>query len=432
MIVLGLDISGGYATAALLSEKFTAEELKTQPTFEVETNWEDLNKLMTLEFDIALLEPSGHHFEQIFINWFNEHNKPILYVNPTRVKQWRLLNGFPKTDIIDSLAIARYGLEYADQPRYFIPPCQLPHLRSLWLERQRLQQLSTKYINRIRKQLAHDFPERADTDLDRSWAKPIPQFMLWLAGEAEGRSQTRYDRELHGGTINRSRNGKRFFEEVPGTCGQKPGRFLQFLAKHLLECETYSLEIEQEINSILEESRFQPYIEAFRSVGFSNYVSAIWLTKIYPFERFLDAEGQAIIDRRPSKTSGKICTYNKSLSQFKGCLGSGTIEDTSGIRQKSDQPKRKRWQKRMINQSKGGATEVPIGDRHCRTAFFLWQHVALFLGCITQCKHRDRILSQYAKLKGRKNKYLRAMNMQGYIAKLIFQELLVSELPRIL
>lgn len=426
MIVLGLDISGGYATAALLGEKLSAEVLKSQPTFEIQTNWQDLSQLMTLEFDIALMEPSGHHFEQVFITWLERHNKPFLYVNATRVAEWRKLNGLSKTDVIDALAIARYGLEYADQPKYFIPPCELPELRSLWLERSRLQQLSTKYINRIRKQLAHDFPERADTSLDRSWGKPIPQFLLWLAGQGESQYRLRYDRELHGGKINRNRKGKRFFEEVPGTCGQKPGRFLQFLSKQLLECETYALEIELEINSILEQEKFKPYMDAFQSVGFTNHVAAIYLTKVYPFQRFLGPDGRAIIERKPSQASGKICTYNRSLAQLKGCLGAGTMENTSGVRQKGGS-KRTRWQKKMISQNNGQPVETPIGDRHCRTAFFLWQHFALFMGKMSECKYRDRVLAQYAKLKAKKkNQYLRAMNMQGYIAKLIFRELLES------
>lgn len=433
MQILGLDISGGYATAAILSDSDdrSIEAIKHQPTFEVNSTHSDLSALMECKFDIALMEPTGGHFEQIFIDWLTTHNRPYLYINANKLKVWRTLHGIPKTDIADAIAIALYGLEYADNPRYFIPPCQLPELRQLWLQRERFSKLQTQYINRIRKELAHDFPEKAEASFDRNWGEEPMVFLQWLAGRQSPQyspTYTKLDKELHGGIVKRKATGK--MEEIPGTCGRKPSPFLKFMAQHLLECERYSLEIEQQIDQILSEERFKPYMKAFASVGLTPYVSSVWLTRIYPFERFLDTSGKPIIERRPSRKSGKLCTYNKSLSQFKACLGAGTIEDTSGSRQKG-YDKRKGWQKRRIEKSDDQHTEVAIGDRQSRKAFFLWFYSMVQMGALARMKQpppqQERILAKYERLKSRElksNMYQRACNLEGYVAKIVFAELL--------
>ncbi|MEO0825701.1 MAG: hypothetical protein AAFY67_08565 [Cyanobacteria bacterium J06642_9] len=182
-------------------------------------------------------------------------------------------------------------------------------------------------------------------------------------------------------------------------------------------------EIEHYFDKELAIPEFKPYLEAFNQVGLSKACQIIWLTRVYPFDKFLKDDRENITKRLNS--NGKLCKYNLSLSQFKASLGAGTIRNESGQRQGKNARTSKVRDKRAKRKKapSDGPTELPIGDRFCRKSYFIWhlgnverETLKSPLGDKILAKNREQIA------KG-KNGFQRTGNLQGYCARLLYREL---------
>lgn len=436
--ILGLDIGSGSATAFLLEQipvnirDFVKSERFTP--FEVHLNHDELSALIDTRPDLVILEPTGDHYEQVFCHWFNRAGIPYKRAVGTRVASFRDDKGLPKTDGIDAFSLALYGAIKLDRahpdydPKAFVSPCELQELRDWWLQRHGATQRRKRLVCRFRQQLARCIPEAQETRLDHEWGEPPKPLILWIAGRLEGRPAAIWDKRVNGGRAKRQKK----MVQVPGTCGMGVDAALVAIASELLQTEESLLELESKIDTLLSEDRFSPYLRAFELVGASRNMTAIYMTRIYPLQRFMGEDGQPIIQRLPSKKTGKICTYDRSLAQFKAAIGAGTWENSSGTRQKRENRKSsKRWKGGRKKDKKTNA-ELPIGDRYCRQAFFLWgmpqiegmrAKLVKNPDVVTHCDRRLIEKSQSLENSDRNN-FQRLGNLQGYHARLLYRQLL--------
>lgn len=418
MRIIGIDVGGAYSTAFLLdSRPENPKELVQTPgfaPFRVEHTAEAFHALIQLEADWIIFEPTGFHYEQLMIQWLDKHGQPWKRVVGQRMANYRKGLGLPKTDGRDALAIACYGWDFINDTYAFVPACELLELRRTWIERDNMQRVRGSLINRIRQQLKHEFPEVADKDLDRKWREPCPAVIRWIVDDPTLTLvfRNRY-RNLH--SAGRWKNpGNGAYKTTAGTIGSGVGNYSRLLAKQIFEIDSANLENEARIEAWLNEPRFEKYVQAFEQLGFSVNVQAVWLTRIYPIERFLDEQGQPIRSKRISK-NGKSVTNYVSLSRFKAALGAGTTPNTSGIR---GEVKTKYYKRRV----RGKSEQMPMGDRLARKAFTLW--AARQLEC-NQLKaintQRQQLIEKHAQLKAKGTKrFQRLSTLHGYAARLLF------------
>jgi hypothetical protein len=433
MKILGLDIGGGEATAFLLCPEDLAGSIDSftksanfKP-FKVELTHQSLTSLVELKPDLVVFEPTGEHYERAFVHWFEKFEIPYKRAVGTRIGNFRKDKGLPKTDDLDSFSLALYGLYKLDpnsrdyDPKAFLPAPSLPELRQWLLLRRSLSRRRAGLINRFRQELTACFPEARNVVLEREWGDVPVGILLWLAEEPNlGKVKAYWDNKAYPCRIRRA--GK--WLELPGTCGEGISENLKILGREILGIDRELGSLEERIDTLLSEGRFQPYLEAFNKVGGSRQMIAVYLSRIYPFSRFLDDNNEPIVIRRMTKL-GRWATYDRSLAQFKAALGAGTIENTSGLRQKKENRKSKR--KNKGNQS----PEAPIGDKLSRTAFYTWANAQVEglagkkrKGMAVDIPCSEELLKQQEKLaeKG-KNLYQRIGSLQGYHAKLLYREL---------
>jgi hypothetical protein len=446
--ILGLDIGGGTATAFLLDTS-TLDDANIRDyvkshhfaPFEVKLTHNDLTGLCELKPDLVLFEPTGDHYERVFVHWFNLHNIPYRRCVGKRLANFRGDKGLPKTDGIDSFSLALYGhykldktaLEY--DPKAFVPDCELKQLREWWLQRRGTIKRRAGLINRFRLELSSAAPECRNAELKRGWGEPCPTLIAWLAGElTEGKSAAIWRNRIYPARVRRGN----VMIDSPGTCGLGVSEELKAIARELFLIDSLAIEFEQKIDALLSEDRFAAYRKAFEAIGGSKNMMAIYLTRIYPFDRFL-------VDGRPHKIerlskNKKVCTVDLSLAQFKAAIGAGTVENTSGIRQKhNNRLKSSRWSSSRGSKKKSEKPEIAMGDRFSREAFFLWAKPQIegtrgkLVPILSQDAGSDdasmpcdeRLIAHSKKLdEAGKNLYQRIGNLQGYHAKLLYKALL--------
>lgn len=426
MRVIGIDISGGFATAVLLDKQpaSLAEYYRsTQYTpFDFEPNHADLMALVNLRPDCVAWEPTGTHYELVYHNWFQRHGIEVKRIAAKRVASYRSDNGLDKTDGTDALAIASYTLKRYDDPSAFIQECYLREIRELYLQRQGLVRIQRRYCQRLRLQLHHEFPEATNAKLNsREWASSGFGLIAWLSGNGSGRTNARWEKLHNGGVVNKnSKNPK----AIAPTIGTGVSDYSRWLAKHVWEIWEQCREIECRFDAELNKQEMQIYLKAFQAVGISVDCQIAWLTRIYPFERFLRNGKENTIKRLNGK--GKLCKYNLSLSQFKAALGAGTVRNESGQKQGKNVRMSKVRLKRMKKRSQassGGPVELPIGDRLCRTSYFMWHMGAVERGVNTGT-HAEAIRSKNEEQRQiGKNGFQRAGNLHGYVARILYREL---------
>lgn len=416
MIVIGMDISKGVATCTLLEE--LPQNLSEFARSEEFVYWhikpcaEDLAAVVALAPGMVVYEPSGGKYEKAFINYLRKHGIKCQKVAGRRLAIYRAEKGLPKNDHFDALAIAAYGIEKEHVPGAFVPPTtpEIEHLRELWLQRFSLVRQRSAMIARVRQRLAYEFPEAMEFDSQTNWGGAIAGLLLWLNGEATGRAAVLWQNKYSGGVVKRG-NRK---VEIPGTIGSGISPYTRTVVAQLIDIMKAISAIEAEIDRILSKEVYRPYVRAMAGVGLNSAVQAIWLTRIYPFDKFLD-EGKERISRRLS-TNGRPCTHNQSLSQFKAALGAAVDVPMSGMT--GIAPTKKKWGGRKRQTDK-----VPIGCKYSRIAFFQWVSMRIETGKITG-ELPGQLIARRHQLKAKgKNIFQRSGNLHGHACKLVYRQL---------
>jgi hypothetical protein len=313
--ILGLDICKSSVSACLLTEKPAEPRqfLYDCKFHRFEANAAGINGMLALCPDIAVMEPTGVNYARLWGTHLARAGVEVRLVGHKELRFYRELHlGLPdKDDDADALALGCYLFDYLDSPRRFVQirDMTITRIRELALRLAHLNRVQSPIINRIRQDLAWQFPEVALVKSKRSENSDTPLLWGWLAGI---RKSARYDKLYH------------------TSVGLGITRTVKYHAARLCDLQQEEAVIELELRSLLSNPDFFPYRQVFARFGFGQRVEALLLSQIYPFENYLDANGKPDIKIRKGRKSGKPTKRHLSLRRFQKALGVAPALESSG------------------------------------------------------------------------------------------------------
>ncbi|MBD2204960.1 transposase [Calothrix sp. FACHB-1219] len=332
--ILGLDVSKSSVSACLLESKpDRVRQFYYEYRFlKFNANRAGITAMLALNADIAIIEPTGTNYSLIWAEHLRRAGVDVLSVGHKELRNYRANHlALPdKDDDADSLALACYWFDYCgDTTRFVDNRCGIiRHIRRLILRLSHLNRVQSPIVNRLRQDLAWQFPEIA-----LSQSKPgkcgVSPLWAWLAGEAVS---LRYDAML------------------ANSIGLGIGHEVKFHAQRLCSLQREERLIELELQQLLSDERFSVYREAFAKFGFGLRLQAMILSQIYPIEFFLK-DGKPEVQIRKGRKSGKPTKRYISLRKFQKCLGLAPSLESSGDKHQS---------------------KVNSGSKLCRKAFWQW------------------------------------------------------------
>lgn len=328
MIVLGLDVCKDSVAVCTLNDVQPNEprQFYYEHNFlKIYADAVGLKALLDLKPDVAVLEPTGVNYSKLWVSKLSENGVKIALVGHRQLRAYRQNLDLPdKDDQADALALACYYLEHQNSPRRFvrIRDSVVAEMRDAVLRLHHCNRVQSPLINRIRQDLAWQFPEAAKIGLNASL------FWGWLAME---RKSAKYDR----------------------LCSQSVGLGLQSdtieAAKLLSALQRRERSLEIEMRSHLGDVRFLPYRKVFAQFGFGERVEALILSQIYPLENYL-VDGKPEVKIRKNPATGKQTKRYLSLRRFQKALGTAPTREESGDRKQTKK----------------------AGSQLCRTAIWQW------------------------------------------------------------
>ncbi|MFB2891463.1 IS110 family transposase, partial [Aerosakkonemataceae cyanobacterium BLCC-F50] len=201
-----------------------------------------------------------------------------------------------------------------DNPRRFLQERDytIVRIRELVLRLAHLNRVQSPIINRLRQDLAWQFPEAALVRSVRC-SDNVPLLWGWLAGERESK---KYD-NLYAQTVG---------------LGLTPT--VHHHASRICDLQREEMSIEGELKQLIADPRFLPYRKVFTRFGFGQRVEALILSQIYPFENFLNQDGKPDIKIRKGRKSGKPTKRHLSRRRFEKALGVSPTTEASGDKSK--------------------------------------------------------------------------------------------------
>jgi hypothetical protein len=326
--IVGLDVSKDNVVACLLTE-FPSEprQFYLQGDFHrLYANTMGIKKLLALEPDVAVLEPTGVNYSKIWITKLAENGVKIKLVGHKELRVYRSGLDLPdKDDEADSLALACYYLQYQQIRTRFVRERDevIAYMRDRVLRLHHLNRIQNPLNNRIKQDLAWAFPERCKSDMGARL------FWRWLAGQAKS---VKYDSEL------------------ADTCGSGLTDDIRFAANQIYQVHQREAIIEKEIQDCIQDRRFTPYRKVFKTFGFGERTEALILSQIFPLENYLDGLEPITILSRSRENPKKKTIKRISERKFKKALGVAPERDWSG----------------------DGKKTKKAGSQLCRTALWQW------------------------------------------------------------
>lgn len=316
MRIIGLDVGKNSVVACVLEKQ--PEDLKTylrqsKEFMEFKATVEGIKNLLEIPFDIAIIEPTGIHYSKLWGETIEANGREVRWISHQAVANHRKSNRLPnKNDKADALAMADYGLAHKDKRDFFIWEPFNP-LREKYLQLQSITRARSPIINRLRQQLAHEWPEKQGYSSGRKWdKKTVPPFWRYLAEESI-----------------RKREGTIYDQESAESIGNGISNFSRGLAIQICGLERMEIKVEEEIEPILKEEKYLSYIKVFNELDFNKKMQACILSRVYPIEKFLSEEKKVKQDHVRT-ASGKRSRRNRSKAAFKLSLGCGMVEYQSG------------------------------------------------------------------------------------------------------
>lgn len=351
MRVVGLDVCKHSVVACVLD--CAERERQTEPRqlyYDLDfprfyANASGIRGLLELLPEIAVLEPTGVNYSKLWITKLAGSGVKIVLVGHKQLRGYRENLDLPdKDDQADALALACYYFDHQHSPRRFVRTRDpiVAKIRDVVLRLHHLNRIQSPIINRIKQDLAWQFPEVAGISLKAYL------FWRWLAGEA---LSSKYDR-LYAATI---------------------GLGLQSETRHNAKalCTLHSRErlLELEMRQMAKDPRFQSYWKVFAQFGFGERTAALLLSQIYPLENYMGADGRPEVKIRKGKNSGQPTKRHLSQRRFRKSLGTAPTREESGDKK---------------------ATKK-AGSSLCRIA--LWQWIFTRIE-ITKCRPKNAIGKQ--------------------------------------
>jgi transposase len=309
MKILGLDISKQSASAWILTEipQDPKRHARSKRFESLKANEEGRKRLAELDFDWAVLEPTGV-YSRIWRTWLKDLGKPYRLVGHSELAHYRDAWGLQKTDKADCMAMAMYGIERAARPAAWLVERDYT-LSDLVAYLKHLNRQKNGYQNNLRQKLIWQAPELYEKAFRRDWGvKSVPGLLQAIAGDKV------------------SAKWAKVFDQSVGIGLNREARSL---AKILIAIEEQEIECEGWIEEEISQECYQPYLTAAESCEFSRQLAIALIAAIYPFEQFLD-DGRRRITRSLSQELGKPIKKDESLRAFKLACGMGLIFIQSG------------------------------------------------------------------------------------------------------
>ena len=350
MKIIGLDVGQGSAVLCCLSE-FPANiqqhyrSLKREKKFyKVNCNRAGVDKLLSLQPQGIVLEPSGHWYSHFWVTVAKRQSIPIYWVSHTDLYGARKNYGFTnKRDEEDALCLAAtfFDDKFIDSQgkkrylRYYYDEI-ITNLRELFLAKEQLQKLRTNLIAQLRQRLSYEFPEVSRHTMDIGCLGYTP-IIHWLAFN---HPKTRYD--------------NKYKLSVAHDLGIEISNYTRNHARLIIDIEErYSSHLEL-IEKAIAIPEFAPYNRVFNRFGFGTTLRALLLINIYPFEKFL-MDGKPLVEREDGQKR------DRSLRKFQAFLGMSYKFNQSGNK---------------VTRTFGGSTMM-------RSHLYVWA-----VCCIAPKKHR--------------------------------------------
>ena len=308
MRVIGLDVCKNSVVACILDDVRPTEPRQFYydsnfPRFYTDAS--GIKSLLELKPDVAVMEPTGVNYSKLWAAHLGKCGVKVALVGHKQLRLYRENLGLPdKDDPADALALACYYLEHQMSQTRFVRQRDpvIAQIRDLVLRLFHLNRVRSPTINRIRQDLAWQFPEVAHINLN------APLFWSWLAEE---KNASRYD-VLYSKTV-----GLGLQSETRNS------------AKALCELQRRERALELSMRQLMKDNRFTQYRKVFASFGFGERVEALILSQIYPLENYL-VDGKPEVRIRKGKNSGQPTKRHLSRRRFQKALGVAPTREDSG------------------------------------------------------------------------------------------------------
>lgn len=350
--VLGIDVSKRSVSTCLLEQKPSdIRQFYYKYAFQCfNADASGIKGILSLNPDVAIIEPTGTNYSKLWVKILGENGVTIKFVDHSKLRKYREFHlELPdKDDNADALALACYYFDYSSPSRYLtVRDATTSQLRELILRLNHLNRVQSPIINRLRQDLAWQFPEIALTQSNRSRSGDIPLLWGWLAGE---------------------RNSKKYDLKYMDSVGLGINNTVKKHAARLCDLYREEYEIEDRIKDFLQLPKYIPYIKAFDDFGFGARTQALILSQIYPLSNFLNDDGTPIVEFHQSRNNpSKQSKRRLSERRFQKILGLAPTQESSGDKKK---------------------TKV-LGSKLCRKAFWLWVFT-----CVEPVKSRTNKITQ--------------------------------------
>lgn len=308
MRIIGLDVCKNSVVACTLCHETTAEPRQLYYDLEFPRFYTDaagIKGLLALKPDVAVMEPTGVNYMKLWAAHLAQNGVKVVLVGHKQLRSYRENLGLPdKDDPADALALACYYQQHYKSESRFVRQRDpvIAQIRDIVLRLYHLNRIQSPIINRIRQDLAWQFPEAASVSLD------AVVFWGWLAGE---RKSLKYD-HLYAATVGL-------------------GLKVETVNNAAALCELVRREqvLELEMRRLMKDSRFLPYCKVFATFGFGERISALILSQIYPLENYL-VDGKPEVKIRKGRNSGEPTKRHLSRRRFQKALGVAPTREDSG------------------------------------------------------------------------------------------------------
>ena len=190
MKVVGLDVCKLSVVACILSVRpseprqfYYAAKFQT-----FQANAKGISDLLKLEPDIAVFEPTGVNYSKLWGTHLARAGVEVRLVGHTQLRYYRKITlELPdKDDPADALALACYCFDFMENPRRFVQirEPEIVKIREHVLRLAHLNRCQSPVVNRLRQDLAWQFPEIAKVRFTRNGDR-LSLALRWLAGEVK-------------------------------------------------------------------------------------------------------------------------------------------------------------------------------------------------------------------------------------------------------
>lgn len=320
---IGLDV----CKASVVACKLTANDINSEPRQlfydlefpEFKANPEGLKGLLDFIGDgdaLIALEPTGMNYTRIWIDQLARCHEVRLVNHKDLKAHRRLLRFEDKNDDTDAFCLAHYcGLHESRVYRFVgFRDETISQIKIMIARLEHLNRVQSPIVNRLRQDLAWQFPEIALTKTKRSQSKKedadiSPPLWGWIAGE---KPSGKYDR---------------IYQKTIGIGLTESSRLD---AGRLCDLEREMAVIEKEMAYLYRiDERFKPYAKVLDAFSFNRKSQPLILSVVFPIENFLK-DGLPEIVTRKGRRSGKQTKKHLSLRRFQKVLGVAPSEKASG------------------------------------------------------------------------------------------------------